>query len=173
MPGSLTDHFDPRTNVLRLSEPVYGSDSLAAVGVAAHEAGHALQHALGYAPMRLRQGIWPVASFGSNLGPILAMVGIVALMFTHGAYGMLVAEVGVGVFAVATVFTVLTLPVELNASRRALVALSEAGYVSGPERGHAKEVLDAAALTYMAAAFTSVMMLLRLILLISSFSRRD
>jgi len=171
--GALTDHYDPRSNVLRLSDPVYGSDSLAAVGVAAHEAGHALQHAGGYVPMRLRQGIWPAAAFGSNLGPVLAMIGILMLLFTRGAYGMLIAEAGVGVFAVATVFTVLTLPVELNASRRALAALSSGGYVTGPERAHAKRVLDAAALTYMAAAFTSVMMLLRFILLLSSFSRRN
>jgi Zn-dependent membrane protease YugP len=171
--GSLTDHYDPRAGVLRLSEPVYGSSSLAAVGVAAHEAGHALQHARGYVPLRLRQGIWPAAAFGSNLGPIVAIVGIMMLALTHASFGMLIAQIGVGIFAVATVFTVLTLPVEMNASRRALAALSEAGYVSGPERGHAKKVLDAAALTYMAAAFMSIMMLLRFILLLSSFSRRN
>jgi len=171
--GNLTDYYDPRTDVLRLSEPVYDSSSLAAIGVAAHEAGHALQHANGYVPLRLRQGIWPAAAFGSNLGPILALVGIVMLLMTHGGFGMLIAEVGVGVFAVATFFSVLTLPVELNASRRALAALCEGGYVSGPERGHAKKVLDAAALTYMAAAFMSVMMLLRFVLLLSWFSRRN
>jgi Zn-dependent membrane protease YugP len=171
--GSLTDHYDPRSGVLRLSEPVYASSSLAALGVAAHEAGHALQHAGGYVPMKLRQGLWPVAAFGSNLGPVLAMVGILILFLSRGAYGMLIAEAGVGVFAVATVFTVLTLPVELNASRRALAVLVEGGYVSASERSHAKRVLDAAALTYMASAFMAIMMLLRLILLVSSFSRRN
>jgi hypothetical protein len=170
--GSLTDHFDPRKNVLRLSEPVYGSDSLAALGVAAHEAGHALQHAGGYVPLKARQGIWPVAAFGSNLGPILAIVGIIMLQMTSGHYGLLVAEIGIGVFGVATVFTILTLPVELNASRRALAVLVENGYVSTSERADAKKVLDAAALTYMAAALMSVMMLLRFILIVMGSRRR-
>jgi len=170
--GRLTDHYDPRSSVLRLSAPVYGSNSLSALGVAAHEAGHALQHAGGYVPLKVRQGIWPVAAFGSNLGPILAIVGIVMLAMSGGAYGLLIARVGVGVFAVATAFRVLTLPVELNASRRALRALVDGGYVSASERPHAKTVLDAAALTYMAAAFMAIMMLVRFILLLSMFSRR-
>jgi len=171
--GNLTDHYDPRSHVLRLSAPVYGSSSLAALGVAAHEAGHALQHAGGYVPLRVRQGIWPVAAFGSNLGPILAIIGILMLAMSGGAFGLLIARVGVGIFAVATAFTVLTLPVELNASRRALRALVDGGYVSAAERPHAKKVLDAAALTYMASAFMAIMMLLRFVLLLSMFSRRD
>ena len=170
--GNLTDHFDPRTNVLRLSEPVYGSRSLAALGVAAHEAGHALQHARGYVPLKARQGIWPVAAFGSNLGPILAIIGIILMQFTSGHYGLLVAEIGIGIFSIATVFTIITLPVEINASRRALVVLVDGGYVTPAERGDAKKVLDAAALTYIAAAFKSVMMLLQFILMFMGARRR-
>ncbi len=171
--GNLTDHYDPRRNVLRLSRPVYGSSSLAALGVAAHEAGHALQDARGYVPLKLRQGIWPVAAFGSNLGPILAVVGILLLAFTGAGWAMLIAKAGIIIFAAATFFTVLTLPVELNASRRALAALEDGGYITASERPHAKAVLDAAALTYLAAAFMAVMMLLRFILLLAMVSRRD
>lgn len=169
--GDLTDHFDPTQNVLRLSRPVHSSTSLAALGVAAHEAGHALQHGRGYVPLKLRQGIWPVAAFGSNLGPILAIVGIIMLALSGGGLGLWIARAGIGIFAVATAFTVLTLPVELNASRRALVALEEGGFVRGEERSHAKKVLDAAALTYMASAFMAIMMLLRFVLLLSAVSR--
>lgn len=173
--GKLSDHYDPREGVLRLSDPVYGSGSLAALGVAAHEAGHALQDARGYAPLKLRQGIWPVAAFGSNLGPIVAVVGILLLALTGGtaAWAAMIARVGIAIFAVATFFSVLTLPVEFNASRRALSLLVSEGYIAPSERPHAKKVLDAAALTYLAAAFMAVMMLLRFILLLSMVSRRD
>jgi len=171
--GELTDHYDPRKRVLRLSGPVYRSSSLAALGVAAHEAGHALQDARSYAPLKLRQGIWPVAAFGSNLGPILAMVGILLMAATQTGWAKLIAEVGIIVFAVATFFTVLTLPVELNASRRALAMLESGGLITASERPDAKKVLDAAALTYLAAALMSVMMLLRFILLFAGASRRD
>ena len=171
--GQLTDHYDPRKGVLKLSEPVYGSSSLAALGVAAHEAGHALQHSSGYVPLKVRQGIWPVASFGSNLGPILAIVGIMLLFATQAGWAKVIAEVGIVVFAAATFFSVLTLPVEYNASRRALVMLEQGGFITAAERPHAKKVLDAAALTYLAAALVSVMMLLRFILLFMGASRRD
>ncbi len=173
--GSLSDHYDPRKRVLRLSEGVHGSRSLAALGVAAHEAGHALQDARGYVPLKLRQGIWPVAAFGSNLGPVLAMIGIMMLFLTRGQaqWAMLVAQAGVVLFAGATVFTVLTLPVELNASRRALAVLTDSGYITAEERPHVRKVLNAAALTYMAAAFMAVMMLFRFILLLSAFRGRD
>jgi len=173
--GNLTDHYDPRKGVLRLSEPVYDSNSLAALGVAAHEAGHALQHAGGYVPLKVRQGLWPVAAFGSNLGPILFMIGLMMLFFAGGAapLAMWIAKAGIFIFAGATVFTVLTLPVELNASRRALRLLVDSGYVTTDERVHAKRVLDAAALTYMASAFMAIMMLLRFIMLLSMVSRRD
>jgi Zn-dependent membrane protease YugP len=173
--GALSDHYDPRKRVLRLSEPVYGSRSLAALGVAAHEAGHAVQDAQDYMPLQLRQGIWPVAAFGSNLGPVLAIIGIILLALTGGTAGWaaLIAKLGIVIFAVATFFSVLTLPVELNASRRALSLLTSQGYITPAERPHAKKVLDAAALTYLAAAFMAVMMLLRFILLLSMVSRRD
>jgi len=171
--GQLTDHYDPRKRVLRLSEPVYRSSSLAALGVAAHEAGHALQDARGYVPLKLRQGIWPVAAFGSNLGPILAMIGILLMLGTHAGWAKLVAEVGIVIFAGATFFTVLTLPVEFNASRRALAVLEDGGFITASERPYAKKVLDAAALTYLAAALVSAMMLLRFILLFAGASRRD
>jgi hypothetical protein len=174
IPGDLTDHYDPRSRKLSLSEPVYGSSSLAALGVAAHETGHALQHATGYAPLKVRQGIWPVAAFGSNLGPVLFMVGFIMLLAASGAapLAVYIAKAGIFIFAGATAFTVLTLPVELNASRRALQALTVSGLVAPAERADAKKVLDAAALTYLAAAFMSIMMLLRFILLLSSVSSR-
>ncbi len=172
--GSLSDHYDPRGHVLRLSRPVYGSSSLAALGVAAHEAGHALQHDRGYAPLKLRQGLYPVAAFGSNLGPILFLIGMVLMFFTGvSPLAMLAAKAGIFIFAGATVFTVLTLPVEFNASRRALKALESGGFVTPEERGHAKRVLDAAALTYLASAFMAIMMLLRFIFLLSMVSGRD
>ena len=173
--GRLSDHYDPRAGELRLSEGVHGSASPAALGVAAHEAGHALQDARGYAPLKFRQGIWPVAAFGSNLGPILAIIGIVMLAISGGgaAWAMAVAKVGIVMFAGATVFTVATIPVELNASRRALAVLETSGYITPQERPHVKKVLDAAALTYLAAAFMAVMMLLRFILLLAMVSRRD
>jgi hypothetical protein len=171
--GTLSDHYDPRKKVLFLSEPVYDSPSLAALGVAAHEAGHAVQDSRAYVPLKLRQGIWPAAAFGSSLGPILAIVGIMLLAFTGTAWAKVIAEIGIGVFAVATFFTVLTLPVEYNASRRALVMLEQGGFITAAERPHAKKVLDAAALTYLAAALVSIMMLVRFILLFMGASRRD
>ena len=171
--GELSDHYDPRKKTLFLSEPVYDSPSLAALGVAAHESGHAVQDARAYAPLKLRQGIWPVASFGSNLGPILAIVGIMLLFATQAGWAKVIAEIGIVVFAAATFFSVLTLPVEYNASRRALIMLEQGGFITAAERPHAKKVLDAAALTYLAAALVSVMMLLRFILLFMGASRRD
>jgi hypothetical protein len=169
--GRLSDHYDPREKVLRLSEGVYGSPSLAALGVAAHEAGHAVQDAHGYVPLKLRQFVAPAAAFGSNLGPIIAIVGIMLTFFTPWAGAALIAKIGIGIFAVATVFTVITLPVELNASKRALASLTEGGYVQPDERKHAKAVLDAAALTYMAAAFMAIMMLLRFVMLLAMAQR--
>ncbi len=170
--GHLSDHYDPRSGELKLSESVHDSPSLAAVGVAAHETGHALQDARGYVPLKLRQGIWPVAAFGSNLGPILFVVGLLLTVFMGGGWSMLIAKVGIFLFAGATVFTVMTIPVELNASRRALAVLEDSGYITAAERPHVKKVLDAAALTYLASAFMAVMMLVRFILLLSMVSRR-
>jgi len=165
--GNLTDHYDPRKRVLRLSEPVYNSNSLAALGVAAHETGHAVQHAAGYVPLKIRSGIYPMAAFGSNLGPILFFIGLVMLFFTggKGELAKLIAQGGIALFAAGAFFTIVTLPVEFNASRRALAMLVDGGLVSASERDDARKVLSAAALTYVAAAFMAIMMLLRFILL--------
>lgn len=157
--GALSDHYDPRTKTLRLSEPVFASRSMAAVGVAAHETGHAIQHARGYAPLKFRSAWVPVA----NLGGGISIFVILAAFFLGGAQtvaGQSVALLGVALFATTTLFTLITLPVEFDASKRALVALEQGGYVSREEWTGAKKVLDAAALTYVAAAITSVLTLL-------------
>ena len=151
--GFLSDHYDPRTRVLRLSPDVYGQPSLAAVGVAAHEAGHALQHAQGYAPLQLRSALVPVAQIGSQLAWPLLLFGF--LLQT-----LALVKVGVVLFAGAVAFQVVTLPVEFNASRRALVALQGAGVLAPDEIPGARQVLTAAALTYVAAAVAAVLQLL-------------
>jgi Zn-dependent membrane protease YugP len=157
--GSMTDHYDPRTRTLRLSEPVYGSRSMAAFGVAAHEVGHAIQHAENYKPLTFRSAWVPVANFGSGL----SFVVLILAMFLGGAataYGYIAAVAGVILFATATVFTLITLPVEFDASRRALQSLESGGLVSSEELGGARKVLNAAAMTYVAAFVNSLMMLL-------------
>ena len=156
--GHLTDHFDPKDNVIRLSDPVCNVRSVAAVGVAAHEAGHAVQHAVGYAPMKWRSALVPVANFGSNLAMPLVLLGIV-LSFETLAY------VGVILFSATALFQLVTLPVELDASRRALAALEGSG-MSAEGLNGAKKVLTAAALTYVAALLTAVGNLLRLLTLV-------
>lgn len=167
VPGSLSDHFDPRSNTIRLSAPVYGRATVAAVGVAAHETGHALQHAKGYAPVKVRTAMVPVTNFASGLSPILILLGIVMAMDP-------LAYAGIALFSVATLFQLVTLPVEFNASRRAVVALAASGRFSEEELKGVKKVLTAAALTYVAALFVSLMSLLRLILMVSgNRSRRD
>jgi uncharacterized protein len=156
--GSLTDHYDPRNRTLRLSESVYGSNSMAAAGVAAHEVGHAIQHAHAYGPLQFRSLWVPVASFGSGL----SMLIIMAAMFLGGAatvMGQTAAVIGVALFATTTLFTLVTLPVEFDASRRALASLQRGGYMAPDELKGAKSVLDAAALTYVAAAVTSILTL--------------
>lgn len=158
MSGQLTDHFDPKENVIRLSDPVYGVRSVAAVGVAAHEAGHAVQHAVGYAPMKWRSALVPVTNLGSNLAMPLVLLGIV-LSFDTLAY------VGVILFSATAVFQLVTLPVELDASRRALAALEDSGMSAEGVSG-AKKVLTAAALTYVAALLTALGNLLRLLVLV-------
>lgn len=152
---TLGDHYDPRTKALRLSAP--GSSSVAAVGVAAHEAGHAIQHAHGYAPLALRSTIVPVASFGSQLAFPLFFVGL----FLQS--GVLI-NVGILLFAAAVFFTLVTLPVEFNASRRAVAALSAGGIVTREELGGVKQVLNAAALTYVAAAAMAALQLLSMLM---------
>jgi Zn-dependent membrane protease YugP len=156
--GSLTDHYDPGHHVLRLSEPVYGESSLAAIGVAAHETGHAIQHARGYGPLALRSTLVPVANIGSSMGPWLAMAGL-ALSFP------LLLDIGIILFAGAVAFYLITLPVEFNASSRALAILSQNNVLSDEELRGAKKVLSAAAMTYVASALSALMNLVRLVLL--------
>jgi len=159
--GQLTDHYDPRKKVLRLSEGVYGSNSLAAIGIAAHETGHAIQHHSGYAPLYLRNLIYPLASFGSTLAFPLFFIGF---LFSRQGPSILM-DLGILLFAGAVVFSVITLPVEFNASRRAIALLREGKYLQGSELNGAQKVLNAAALTYVASTAMAAMQLLRLILL--------
>jgi len=156
--GSLTDHYDPGSKKLRLSEPVYVQPSIAAVGVAAHEAGHAIQHARGYAPLVLRSTLVPVANIGSSFGPWVAIAGF---FFQQG----ILVNIGILLFGVAVLFYLITLPVEFNASARALAMLQSNNILTREELNGAKKVLTAAALTYVASALTALMSLLRLILL--------
>lgn len=157
--GSFTDHFDPRTNVIRLSEPVYNSNSIAAVGVACHEAGHAVQHAQNYLPNRIRSAILPVANIGSKLSWIFIILGLITSALQPLLY------VGIILFSAAVLFTVATLPVEFNASSRALKCIKETGMLSDAEYTGAKRTLQAAAMTYVASAATAVAQLLRLLLI--------
>jgi len=165
--GRLTDHYDPRERVLRLSESVYDSNTLAALGVAAHEVGHAVQDNEGYRPLKLRKGIFPVALLGNNLGPLVFVVGLLMLIATNGKGELagFIAQAGILLVAGGAFFTIIARPVEYNASQRALVMLTEHGMVSPREREDARKVLNAAALTYVAAAFVAIMMLLRFFLL--------
>jgi len=161
IPGNLTDHYDPSQRVLRLSEPVYGSTSLAAIGVAAHEAGHAIQHAEGYAPMAIRHSLVPLANLGSQL-LIPAIIGGILFSFKPLLY------IGIVAYFFAVAFSVVTLPVEFDASKRALRTLETSGYLVGEELEGARKVLKAAAMTYVAAMLVSVINLLRLLLLARS-----
>lgn len=163
--GELSDHFDPRSNVIRLSQGVYGRSSVAAVGVAAHETGHALQHAADYSPVKLRTAMVPVTNFASGLSPILILLGI--LMSVD-----VLAYVGIALFSMATLFQLVTLPVEFNASSRAVAALESSGQFTEEELKGVKKVLTAAALTYVAALLVSLMTLLRLILIVGGNGRR-
>lgn len=159
--GQLTDHYDPRKKVLRLSQGVYGSPSLAALGIAAHEAGHAIQHHSGYAPLHIRNAIYPIANLGSSLAFPLFFIGF---LFSRQGPSLLM-DIGILLFAGAVVFSLLTLPVELNASRRAMGLLRNGGYLREDELQGARKVLSAAALTYVAATAMAAVQLLRLILL--------
>lgn len=173
IPGDLTDHYDPQAKVLRLSEGNYYSDSVAAVGVAAHEAGHAVQHSVGYVPLGVRSVIYPLANIGSHGGPILFTIGIFLAIWARSAFGTVLMDVGILFFTVALVFYVVTLPVEFNASRRALAVLEGGSYLNDTEMKGARAVLWAAAMTYVAATATAIAQLLRLILLRQAYSRRD
>ena len=165
--GHLTDHYDPRDGVLRLSESVYGSRSLAAIGIAAHEAGHAIQHGEKYPALVLRTAVAPAAATGSQLGIWLFMIGMFLPIFVHSDTRWLL-DLGIILFTAAVFFTLVTLPVEFNASKRAIMILEKGGYLTTDEIPQAKAVLDAAAMTYVAAAATAVLTLLRLILLRNS-----
>lgn len=164
--GSLTDHYDPRNKTLNLSDAVYGSTSVAAVGVAAHECGHAIQHDRGYWPLKLRSTLVPVVNIGAKISWPLILIGLLL-----GGNGILI-ELGILMFSFAVAFQLITLPVEYNASNRALNLLSETGILYGEEIPKTKKVLNAAALTYVAAAASSILQLLRLVLLFGN-RRRD
>ena len=169
--GNLTDHYDPRSKTLRLSESVYASNSIAAQGVAAHEVGHAIQHANGYAPLKFRSAWVPIASTGSNLS-IFIIFAAVILGGVGTALGGTLAWLGILLFGATTVFTLITLPVEFDASKRALVALNNGGYMTPDEIGGARKVLNAAAMTYVAAFITSLLTLLYWAHRLGLFSRR-
>ena len=161
VPGNLTDHYDPRNKVLRLSDATYNSTSVAAIGVAAHECGHALQHATDYAPLSIRGTLVPIANFGSQLAWPLIIIGI----FLNGNTGMMVIKAGIICFCAAVAFQLITLPVEFNASRRAVVQIEEIGILGSNELPYTKKVLKAAAMTYVASAVAGILQLLRLILI--------
>jgi Zn-dependent membrane protease YugP len=167
IPGALQDHYDPRVKILRLSPQVYASNSLAALGVAAHEAGHAIQHDENYVPLAIRSSLVPVASFGSRLAFPLFLMG---LIFAEAGLSWLMT-VGIWLFIAAVAFSVVTLPVEYDASRRALALLTQGGYVTEDELPHTKEVLTAAGMTYLAATAVALTQLFRLLILRGS--RRD
>lgn len=163
--GSLSDHFDPKSNVIRLSDATYSDSSVAAIGVAAHEAGHAVQYAVGYAPIKVRNAIVPAVNLCSTLSMPLFLLGLIL-----GATGLV--NLGILLFSGALVFQVVTLPVEFNASRRAVTILNQSAMLEEDELKGAKKVLSAAAMTYVAAVISSALQLLRLVLLRNS-RRRD
>lgn len=166
--GELTDHYDPNTNVIRLSDDVYSSTSTAAIGVACHEAGHAVQYAENYAPIKLRAAIIPMTNFGSKLAMPLIILGI--FLQAMGSISYLFVYLGIACFGLSLVFQVVTLPVEFDASRRALTAIEQTGILTDEERKGAKKTLSAAALTYVAATAAALAQLLRLLIL---FGGRD
>lgn len=165
--GHLTDHYDPSAKVLRLSDSTYGSSSIAAIGVAAHECGHAVQHDQGYAPLKIRTALVPAANIGSKAGIPLIILGAIMGM------NQVLIQIGIWVFAIAVLFQVVTLPVEFNASGRALAMLGNYGMMERDETAGCRKVLKAAALTYVAAAASSILQLLRLILLFGNNRRND
>lgn len=165
--GKLTDHYNPSTKVLNLSESVYGSTSVAAIGVAVHECGHAIQHARGYFPLSLRTALVPVANIGSQLSWVFIIVGAIL------SFNQTLITIGIIMFSAAVLFQLVTLPVEFNASARALEQLESNGILYRDEVSQTRKVLSAAALTYVAAAATAILQLLRLIILFGGRGRRD
>lgn len=166
--GSLTDHYDPRTKTVNLSDPVYNATSVAALGVAAHECGHAIQHAKSYAPLLIRSALVPIANFGSMLAWPVILIG---LFFNTRSSGLII-DIGILLFSAAVLFQLVTLPVEFDASRRALVMLRTQGILADDELKYTKRVLKSAALTYVASAAAAILQLLRIIL-ITNGRRRD
>ena len=164
--GRLTDHYDPRTKTVNLSESVYDSNSVAAIGVAAHECGHAMQDNTEYAPLKIRGAIVPVANIGAQLSWPLILIGVFV-----GGFGSPIVSIGILLFSLSVLFQLVTLPVEFNASSRAVRLLDATGILAGQEVGYTKQVLGAAALTYVAAAAGSILQLLRLLILFGG--RRD
>jgi len=167
--GELSDHYNPATKVVNLSDSVYGSTSVAAIGVAAHECGHAIQHAKGYVPLNLRTWFVPIANFGSKLAWPLILVGL----FINSQSSQMIINAGIFLFSFAVIFQLITLPVEFNASGRALALLEQQGILSEQELPYTKKVLGAAALTYVAAAASSILQLLRIIMLFGGRRRDD
>ena len=170
IPGELTDHYDPSANVVRLSEGVFGSCSTAAIGVACHEVGHAIQHATGYLPVRIRSAIVPVTNIGAKLSVPLIMAGLLLSGFSQKL--IMAAYIGILLFSLCAVFQIVTLPTEFNASRRALVSIQDMNLLTGEEITGARRTLRAAALTYVAALTTTLVQLLRFIILVNSRSSR-
>lgn len=168
--GNLTDHFDPKSNVIRLSSGVYDSCSTAAIGVACHEAGHAVQYAQNYFPIKLRAAIIPITNFGSKLAMPLILIGI--LLGFLGNFSYFLVDLGILCFSLSLIFQLITLPVEFNASRRAISTIEEQGLLTYDEQRGAKKTLRAAAMTYVAAVAVSLAQLLRLILLFGGRGRR-
>ena len=166
--GSLTDHYDPRTKTVDLSDPVYNATSVAALGVAAHECGHAIQHAKSYAPLSIRSALVPIANFGSMLAWPVILIG---LLFNTRSSGLII-DIGILLFSAAVLFQLVTLPVEFDASRRALVMLRTQGILADDELRYTRRVLKSAALTYVASAAAAILQLLRIIL-ITNGRRRD
>lgn len=169
--GSLTDHFDSRDNVIRLSDSVYNSATAAAVGVACHEAGHAVQHAENYLPIRIRQALVPITNIGSQLGIWLFFIGVLLTYFSDSL--VIIAYIGIALFSLTALFQLVTLPTEFNASRRALKAIRETGILDSEAQRGARKVLTAAALTYVAALAVSLSQILRLIVILAGSRRRD
>ncbi|MBE6974182.1 MAG: zinc metallopeptidase [Ruminococcaceae bacterium] len=168
--GNLTDHYDPRTNVIRLSDGVYDSTSTAAIGVACHEAGHAVQYAKNYAPIKLRAAIIPITNIGSKLAMPLILIGL--LLSFLGNYSYTLVYLGIAAFGLSLVFQLVTLPVEFNASRRAMQTIEEYGLLTDEEQRGAKKTLTAAAMTYVAATAVALAQLLRLIILFGGRGKR-
>lgn len=168
--GSLTDHYDPSSNVVRLSDDVYSSTSTAASGVACHEVGHAIQHATNYAPVKIRTAIVPITNFGSKISVPLIIIGL--LLASFGDIFVMIAYIGCALFGLVTVFQLVTLPTEFNASSRALKTIEETNLLQGEELKQARKVLSAAAMTYVAALAVSLAQLLRFLVIVGG-RRRD